>query len=184
MAKKAGIHKVLTKPISGHTLKAAIAEELGIKEKISRQPLQNLASHIAAKNLHALVAEDHYLSQKVIESVLGKLNIQATIVDNGEEAFKEAKKQHFDIILMDCDMPTMDGFESTRKIRAWEKVNGLPKIPIIALTAHIIEEYKDESMKAGMNDYISKPMNQNDLESVIDKWTSDTPPTPNLSAVE
>ena len=183
MAQKAGIHKVLTKPISGHILKAAIAEELGIKEKVSRQSSQNLASHIATKNLHALVAEDHYLSQKVIESVLGKLNIQATIVDNGEEAFKEAQKQHFDIILMDCDMPTMDGFESTRKIRAWEKANSLPKTPIIALTAHIIEEYKDESMKAGMNDYISKPMNQNDLESVIDKWTGDTPP-PNLSAVE
>ena len=184
IAKKAGIHKVLAKPISGHTLKIAIAEELGIKEKISQQPLQNLASHIAAKNLHVLVAEDHYLSQKVIESVLGKLNIEATIVENGEEAFKAAQKQHFDVILMDCDMPTMDGFESTREIRAWEKENHLPSTPIIALTAHIVEEYKDESIKAGMNDYISKPMNQNDLELVIDKWTDKTPPPPNLSAVE
>lgn len=184
MARKAGIHKVLTKPISGHTLKSAIAEELGFKEKTRGQQRQNLAPAIAAKNLHILVAEDHFLSQKVIQSVLSKLNIQVTIVNNGDEAFKALQKQNFDIILMDCDMPTMNGFEATRKIRTWEHNNRKAETPIIALTAHIVEEYKDESLEAGMNDYISKPMDQSQLESVIEKWTRGKNPPPSLAAVE
>lgn len=186
MARKVGIHKVLTKPISGHMLKTAIAEELGFKEKPGANPQQtNLASAIAAKNLQVLVAEDHFLSQKVIQSILNKLNIQATVVNNGDEAFNALQKQNFDIVLMDCDMPTMNGFEATRKIRTWETDNHKSETPIIALTAHVIEEYKDESLKAGMNDYISKPMDQNELESVIEKWTrGKTPPPPSLAAVE
>lgn len=184
MARKAGIQKVLTKPISGHTLKSSIAEELGFKEKIRRQQRQNLASAIAAKNLHILVAEDHFLSQKVIQSVLSKLNIQVTIVNNGDEAFKALQKRNFDIILMDCDMPTMNGFEATRKIRTWEHNNHKAETPIIALTAHIVEEYKEECLAAGMNDYISKPMDQSELESVIEKWAQGKNPPPSLSAVE
>lgn len=184
MAKKSGIDKVITKPVSGRALKSSIAEELGFKEKPLSKQKPDLTKTIAEKNLHALVAEDHYLSQKVIQSVLSKLNIQATIVNNGKEAFDALQKQKFDIILMDCDMPGLNGFEATRKIRNWEDENHLQEIPIIALTAHVIEEYKNECLEAGMNDYISKPMDQKELEYIIDKWTQAKKPPPTLSVIE
>ena len=117
--------------------------------------------------LKLLVAEDHYLSQKVIRGMLGKLGLKADIASNGKEALELASSTRYDLILMDCEMPEMDGFEATRMIRAQEQKQALPAVPIVALTAHILREHKDRSLAAGMNAHLPKPVELNVLRETL-----------------
>ena len=126
--------------------------------------------------LKLLVAEDHYLSQKVIRGMLGKLGLKADIASNGKEALELASKTRYDLILMDCEMPEMDGFEATRMIREHEQKQDLPAVPIVALTAHILREHKDRSLAAGMNAHLPKPVELNVLRNTLVRFTQSAPP--------
>lgn len=168
-ARNAGIHQVLSKPVSGQRLKAALAEAL---TALSQQRLaRNVSDHPRA-GLRILVAEDHLLSQKVIRGMIHKLGLEVDIVANGAEAVRAVMEDDYDIVLMDCEMPEMDGFEATRHIREWEKHQHRPPIPIIALTAHILREHQDRSIAAGMNAYVSKPVEMSNLRDVLVRFTS------------
>lgn len=184
MAREAGIRRVLTKPITGKVLKITLASELNqaAKDTEQRQSLLDYANAIN-KPLHILVAEDHHLSQKVIKGMLSKMGIKVHTVDNGLQAVKEAKLGVYDMILMDCDMPELDGFRATEEIRQWELSQGLAETPIIALTAHILDEHRRQGRECGMNAHLSKPVILAELNETIMYWATQAQ-IPRLTLVE
>lgn len=129
---------------------------------------QPLASPITLAPI--LVAEDSPSLQLVIRSLLKKLGYNAHIVSNGKEALQAAGSGNYSAILMDWQMPLMDGIEATKEIRALEQ--GQKHIPIIALTAHAMDGYRQECLSVGMDDYLSKPFTAEQLHNVLSKWTS------------
>jgi len=111
-----------------------------------------------------LVAEDNKVNQLVTKNLLKNIGCTCIIAENGIEAVKLLKKESFDIILMDINMPVMDGMQATLEIRQFDT-----STPIIALTASELSEVADECMNAGMNDLINKPLHKNDLKQAIAK---------------
>lgn len=120
-------------------------------------------------NARILLAEDSLINQKVTLQVLKKLGYKTDIVKNGLEALQAIQKVSYDIILMDCQMPEMDGYTATGKIRALEK-NLKKHTPIIAMTAHALKGDRDKCMDAGMDDYIAKPIDIKGLAATLEKW--------------
>ncbi|HNC04339.1 MAG TPA: response regulator, partial [Agitococcus sp.] len=110
--------------------------------------------------LRVLLVEDNSINQLIISSLLNELRIEPQLANNGAEAIELISQhhEHLDVVLMDCEMPILDGLEATRKIREWEKVHAKPHLPIIALTAHALPEYKERCLAVGMTDYLSKPL--------------------------
>ncbi len=171
MARNVGIRRVLTKPVTERQMKTAIAEELGHIKRIQREvPETNHDDTDLLKRLRVLIAEDNHLSQKVIRGMLGKLGVNATVVANGREVVEEVSRNDYDMVLMDCDMPFMDGYAATQAIREWEKFTGRRSIPILALTAHILDEHKEKSRLAGMNEHLSKPIELSELQEALVRW--------------
>jgi hypothetical protein len=115
--------------------------------------------------LRILLTEDNAVNQLIISSLIRQLGIEVQLAKNGEEAFGIISKHHddFDVILMDCEMPILDGLQATRKIRHWESEQQKSPITIIALTAHALPEYQIRCRDAGMNDYMTKPLLLNEL---------------------
>jgi CheY-like chemotaxis protein len=111
-----------------------------------------------------LVAEDEFLSQKLIEADLKSKGYNCTVVNNGEKAVEAMDSENFDLVIMDISMPGMDGLEATRKIRVGKK-----DIPILALSAFPEDDYKQQSLNAGMNEFINKPYQREDLFGKIKK---------------
>ena len=174
-AHEAGICKVLTKPVTGKVLKITVAEEL-LHSRAKKQsesisaPLSQHALTTDKRCIKVLLAEDNPVNQKVIVGMLKKLGISCEAVNNGRQAGDALQQGQFDLILMDCEMPVMDGFEATTRIREWEQQTGRPPIPIIALTAHIMNEHKEHSLQAGMDAYLSKPVDIKVLHETLQQW--------------
>jgi osomolarity two-component system sensor histidine kinase NIK1 len=120
-----------------------------------------------SKSFDILLAEDNAVNQKLAVRILEKYHHNVTVANNGLEAFEHIKKRRFDAILMDVQMPIMGGFEATAKIREWELENGLSRSPIIALTAHAMVGDKEKCIEADMDEYLSKPLKQNQLIQTI-----------------
>ncbi|MCB1645367.1 MAG: response regulator [Pseudomonadales bacterium] len=131
------------------------------------------ATEPAGNRLNVLVVEDNAVNQMVIKGLLNKLHHKATITENGQEAVKvfTAQQDEFDIILMDCEMPVMDGFTATRHIRQWEEDNHCEPIPIVALTAHILPEQQQSCFDAGMDELLTKPVEIERLKSTLNRNT-------------
>ncbi len=176
--RKAGVDACLTKPARQSELFDCLARVMSL------QPLENKCVEVdleAAKRkrsqllkhrngVRILVAEDNAVNQQVAVAVLASLGYAADAVANGVEAIEATTRIRYSAILMDCQMPEMDGYEATRRIRAREK--GGAHIPIIALTADAVSDARAKSLAAGMNDYVSKPINADELAAVLEKWTS------------
>ncbi|MEO1242743.1 MAG: ATP-binding protein [Pseudomonadota bacterium] len=113
-----------------------------------------------------LAADDSIVNREVVKEALGRLNLKATLVSDGREALNMFQKKKFDLVLMDCSMPEMDGFEATREIRNLEKKSGAANVPIIALTAHVAGK-EGAWRNAGMNDYLTKPFSIETLSNTI-----------------
>lgn len=116
--------------------------------------------------LRVLVAEDNGVNQKVIQHMLKKLGIEPEIVGNGQEALLAMKRSSHDLILMDCQMPEMDGFEATAEIRRQEQNNGLHRT-IVAMTANAMPGDRERCLDAGMDDYLVKPVNLDKLANLL-----------------
>jgi PAS domain S-box-containing protein len=119
--------------------------------------------------LRVLVAEDNFVNQKVIRRTLEKWGIEAQIANNGREALEWLSREPFHLVLMDCQMPEMDGYEATRRIRAYEQPRGL-HMPIIALTANALEGDREKCLECGMDDYLTKPVNPDLLWEKLVRW--------------
>ena len=120
---------------------------------------------MTADNAHILVVEDNPDSQKLLEILLSNQGYNVTIVDNGEKALEAVLNGNFDLTFMDCQMPVLDGFSATRKLRR----HGV-QMPIIALTAYGRNEELQKCLDAGMDDCLTKPFRQNHLFDILDKW--------------
>ena len=117
------------------------------------------------KHARILVAEDHVLSQKLVERLLTNLEEDVLIVDNGEQALKAMKDQLFDIVFLDMNMPLLDGIGATKAIRRFNT-----KTPIVALTANAYPEERSQCLLAGMNDVLVKPIDSKSLQEALVKW--------------
>ena len=116
-----------------------------------------------------LVAEDHPINQQVALLLLREFGFEAHIAENGNQVIERLKSSPYHLIFMDCQMPEVDGFEATRRLRSMEIFTG-KHVPVIAMTAHAIEGSREQCIAAGMDDYISKPVEPQMLKSIIDKW--------------
>jgi CheY-like chemotaxis protein len=168
LARNAGIHRVISKPVTSKQLRQAISQELKRLQGVSRPELNNEDSQLG--RIKVLIAEDNQLSQKVIRGMMQKLGIDHTLVNNGREAVQAVMREHFDIVLMDCDMPFVDGYTATQEIRQWERQEGREALPVLALTAHILEEQKQKALNSGMNEHLSKPIELGDLQNALLRW--------------
>jgi CheY-like chemotaxis protein/HPt (histidine-containing phosphotransfer) domain-containing protein len=125
-----------------------------------------------------LLAEDNITNQQVVLGILKKLGLRADAVANGEETVKALETLPYDLVLMDVQMPEMDGLEATRKIRNPQSAVRNHHIPIIAMTAHAMQGDRERCMKVGMNDYVTKPIDPQALMEALDKWLGRTPEPP------
>ena len=144
---------------------------LSNKESIASAAKNNSANLTKLENVKVLLAEDNSVNQKLMTHMLEKYGCDIVLANNGKEAIeKYTEKQPFDIIFIDCQMPEVDGYEATNKIRILEKRFKKIPTPIIAVTANALKGDKERCLTSGMNDYIAKPFTKEDLESVIIKW--------------
>jgi CheY-like chemotaxis protein len=141
--------------------------EINLEIPSSASTTKMVAKGDKTKKLHLLVAEDNLLNCQVIAAFLNRLGHTSTIAENGKIAVEFLSKQDFDAVLMDIEMPEMDGIEATQVIRSNHGHVRNPKIPIIALTAHALNDYEERCYKAGMDNYLTKPIDIEKLSEVL-----------------
>ena len=126
----------------------------------------------ALAGVRVLLAEDHPTNQKVVELILGSAGVDLVVVENGREALEALGGGGFDLVLMDMQMPEMDGLSATRLWREREAMLHLRRTPIVMLTAHALDEHAAESLRAGADRHLGKPIRAADLLAVVDALTS------------
>ncbi len=166
--KSLSIDQSLSWPLRKSQLKNALLQLLGPSSDKEVGSTQAVASR-----LRVLVAEDNPINQKVATSMLKKIGCETDIAGNGHEAVECCRKKHYDMVLMDCQMPEMDGFEATETIRAEE--HGAQHMPIVAMTAHAMPSDRERCLAAGMDDYLTKPISVEQLRAVIARWREHAP---------
>jgi two-component system sensor histidine kinase/response regulator len=168
---KLGITASVVKPLGASELVSVILNALGIQKPETgvSAKVQPKAIRIPSRSLKILVAEDTPFNQKFIQRLLDRWNHQITLVENGRQALDTLYNDSFDIVLMDVQMPEMDGLTATKKIRDLKsKIRG---IPIIAMTAHAIRGDRERCLEAGMDEYVSKPIDSDILFDAIENLT-------------
>jgi CheY-like chemotaxis protein len=161
---------VLNKPVKQHVLFDNILSEFRHKDKdvIHEKVATNKLSNDFSKQypLRILIAEDNPINQKWTTKILSKLGYESQVAENGKEVLEVVSHEQYDLILMDVQMPEMDGLEATRMIRLCLQSQPV----IIAMTANVMHGDRQACMQAGMNDYISKPVELNELVNMLEKW--------------
>ena len=176
---EAGFSAYLPKPVRARELIGVLALVHARGEAISpdffatRHSLHELSSSqprsFTGKGYRILVVEDNSTNRQVALGILAKFGVEARSVENGKEAVEEFCKTAYDLLLMDVQMPVMDGLEATRRIRSLPPPSAGPFVPIIAMTAHAMLGDRERCLEAGMNDYISKPVTPDVLADVLDR---------------
>jgi CheY-like chemotaxis protein/HPt (histidine-containing phosphotransfer) domain-containing protein len=174
-----GFAAYLTKPTRHHELKSVLLLALSERDAggairtekrsiVTRHSVRKPNEQFSGNNARILLAEDNITNQQVALGILKKFGLQASGVFNGIEALQMVKTEAFNLVLMDVQMPEMDGLEATRRIRRLPSF--VREIPIIAMTAHAMQGDREKCLQAGMNDYISKPVTPQGLSEVLAKW--------------
>jgi PAS domain S-box-containing protein len=130
---------------------------------------KDIALAIRSQPIHALVVEDSALNQMVIKNFLELFGCSIDVVENGHDAVKAVKSKRYDIVFMDCQMPVMDGYEASRRIRQMES-SGDVRVPIIAFTASAMKGDRERCLEAGMDDYLAKPIHMQALDKILQRW--------------
>lgn len=164
----AGISIAIEKPCAANGLYDAFVNAINFE---SDEQLTGTSGKVSGKSesLRLLLVEDDDVNQLVIKGILQKLGHKVEVLANGQEAVEkvQADDRSFDMILMDCEMPVMDGYEATRRIRQWERKNQMLPVVIIALTAHLLDDQRDICLNAGMDNCIDKPLDAKKLNALI-----------------
>lgn len=171
-----GFDYYLVRPVRRRTLIQVLTglhdeDDAWVDSRLSQQPVRKNPKE-AGLPVRVLLAEDNRINQMLAQALLGKLGLDIECVANGREAVEAVQKDDYALVLMDVNMPTMDGLQATREIRALDGHKAA--IPIIAMTASAMDEDRQRCAMAGMNDYISKPIEVEELRRLITQWT-DTP---------
>ncbi len=159
-------HTQLTKPVTPSALQDALASVLSSQSSVSNQAHEQGAQQATIKfnDVHLLLAEDNPINQDVAIGLLKKVGIKVSLAENGQIALAMAKENQYDLILMDLQMPVLDGFQATLAIRALPQMQ---EIPILAMTANAFSEDKEQCLKVGMNDHIAKPASPEQLYQTL-----------------
>jgi len=191
--RKIGIDGYLSKPIRKTELQMTIASVLGMIDQPEEKDRQLVTRHyiqeLKKKHLKILVVEDYPTNQQIAMRHLTSAGFEVLLAENGQEAVSLFKKTKFDLILMDIQMPIMDGYGATKQIREIEaKISenlGKPcRIPIIATTAHALKGYREKCIQAQMDDYLTKPLKRKDLIALVEKWILPDTFQPNTAQTE
>jgi CheY-like chemotaxis protein len=166
---RSGVDDWLTKPVRQGRLQACLARVLGRTGGFEVAPPPAWVTPTNASPLRVLLVEDSLVNQEVALGMLEVLGVTAEAVDNGLAAVEQAARQTFDVLLMDCQMPGMDGYEATRHIRAAELAAGQPAMPIVALTANALQGDREKCLAAGMTDFVSKPFTLDQLQKALQR---------------
>ncbi|GJL54812.1 MAG: hypothetical protein NPIRA02_19440 [Nitrospirales bacterium] len=187
-AKEAGYMAYLTKPIRQEQLYRCLTITMGSPAQpvntehhlITRHSVEELETR---SRVRILLAEDNLVNQKVATKMLAKLGYRVDVAMNGKDAVHAATTMAYDVILMDCQMPEMDGFQATKEIRRHEASNERQatsdephetrRVPIIALTANVLESDRTTCLEAGMDDFLAKPVLMETLEHTLRRWTTE-----------
>jgi CheY-like chemotaxis protein len=168
-----GIGGWLNKPVRQSELFDALVE-LRNRGRIVSGAVASTSPSVVSSPTAArlLLAEDNPVNQEVARSMLEVMGYDVTVVGDGETALRAATNQRFDLILMDCQMPRLDGYAATVRLREFEATQntGARPIPVIALTANAMVGDRERCLAAGMNDYMSKPFSQQQLRNTVEQW--------------
>ena len=178
--------RVVPKPLQMHTLEEAL--RLAISDRtplpkrehaVMTRDLQELAKSVSrsagsvagesAKGLRVLVAEDNVVNQTIVRKLLEEAGCLVDVASNGRQAVSQWEDGEYDLLLMDCQMPELDGFEATREIRKRETAG--ERVPIIAITANVLDKDRVHCFAAGMDDFLSKPLRLDQLQDAVSRWT-------------
>ncbi|MGH9658981.1 MAG: response regulator, partial [Bryobacteraceae bacterium] len=171
-ARRAGIAGYLTKPVRRDHLERCLRSVLGLAPEggpaalITRHEIESEQRQLRAR---VLLAEDNLINQKLATRLLEKRGLRVDVVSNGREAVEAVSNSAYDLVLMDCQMPELDGLAATRQIRSLESALRR-RTPIIAMTAHAFEEDRERCLEAGLDDYVAKPIQPELLFATLDRW--------------
>ncbi len=161
---------VMSKPVRSAELESNIARALGDSSRgmLSSAPELQAAIQARQRSRRLLIAEDNPINQEVLVELLSGLGYSADVVNNGRLAVEAWSQGSYPLILMDCQMPELDGYQAARQIR--EREAGGPRVAIIAVTAHALVGERDRAIAAGMDDYVTKPIDQRLLKQALERW--------------
>jgi two-component system, sensor histidine kinase and response regulator len=172
-AMECGVDQCLLKPLKQSQLYDGLVEVLTgpvISELIGNEGIEpEIEPAAQPEALRVLVAEDNAVNQKVALQQLRRLGYRADVVASGLEALATLERIPYDVVLMDCQMPEMDGYEATRRIRQREQQTGLPRLRVVAMTANAMEGDREKCLAAGMDDFITKPVRVKALQAAIEQ---------------
>ncbi|MGH8233042.1 MAG: response regulator [Rhodanobacteraceae bacterium] len=173
--------------VDDEALRNVLQEIYGLPARGRQKPLlggaarpQVAASADRQLRGQVLLVEDHPVNQQVARRLLERLGLKVESAGNGAEALDKIKQQHFDLVLMDCQMPVLDGYSATRRLREREQAQTVPRMPVIAMTAHAMAGDRERCLEAGMDDYLTKPLDRTLLADTLARWLdlAGTPPAP------
>ena len=168
--------EVVPRPLSQSRLLDAIATAMNVETDRpgASKPEVSEAPRATEGGARILMAEDNEINRFFLGEVLSSRGFEYDVAENGRQALDliEAEPAAFDLVLMDCQMPELDGYDATRELRRRESETGRDRLPVIAMTAHVMEGDREKCLAAGMDDYIGKPLDIEELDAKIERWLS------------
>ncbi len=172
-----GMLGTLSKPIHPKTMFGVLCDVFNIRRlPNAASPTSIGGGRTSVIPRRILLVEDVKINVMVAKTMLGAFGHHVDVAENGILALDMLRQYDYDLVLMDCQMPEMDGFECTTRLRMEGSGVRQPNVPVIAMTANVMGQIREQCLAAGMNDYISKPINSEHLVEMIEKWTGNTPP--------
>lgn len=157
----------IARPLARNGLLQALRH--GLQHDATDKPTPQASDSLEQRRARVLLVEDNPVNQMVAKGMLAKLGCEVLVASHGGEALEQLEQEPIDLVLMDCNMPVMDGYEATRRIR----LNGRwPELPVIALTANALSDERERCRAAGMNDYLAKPFRREELATLLENWLS------------
>jgi signal transduction histidine kinase/DNA-binding response OmpR family regulator len=170
--------RTLTKPVKRDALLEAVLETLHPQKAAPAPTSVPVTPELTSASVRVLVVEDNLVNQKLIAHLLKRMGASVILAGNGFEALDRLADTAVDIVLMDCQMPDLDGYETTQRIRAGTAGERAKHLPVIAVTAHALASDRERCLLAGMTDYLTKPIEPAALRNMLDRYTLRSSPTP------